>query len=285
MGDNNTAEDHEDLAMVGGEGVTSFSELLMFSEGVLSSSDHQREGSSSGGGDGGEDSLGFVFSGKTGSRMLCFSGGYQNDDASLFLEPSLLSSGVSVATDPSCIKIDVCKKNSNDDCTLDKSTKPSNKKKPGKGKEYDPDHNLKPGKKCKRNQDKSSSLGIAKVRKERLGERIAALQQLVSPYGKTDAASVLHEAMGYIKFLQDQIQVLCSPYLINHTLVDGGGVVTGDVMAAMKAKDLRSRGLCLVPVSSTVHVENSNGADFWSPATMGHSTTSPSTTTLHHQGF
>ena len=36
---------------------------------------------------------------------------------------------------------------------------------------------------------------------------------------QTDAASVLHEAMGYIKFLQDQIQVLCSPYLINYSLV------------------------------------------------------------------
>ncbi|KAK1269919.1 Transcription factor [Acorus gramineus] len=30
--------------------------------------------------------------------------------------------------------------------------------------------------------------------------------------------------------------------------------------------DLRSRGLCLVPVSYTVHVAESNGADFWSPA-------------------
>ncbi|XP_010507790.1 PREDICTED: transcription factor bHLH113-like [Camelina sativa] len=278
MGDN-TAEDHGDLALVEAEGVTSFSELLMFSDGVLSSSDHQRESSS--GGDGGEDSLGFVFSGKTGSRMLCFSGGYQNDDASLFLEPSSLpSSGVSVL-DPSCIKKDDCK-NFKDACTVDKSTKPSNTKRTGTGNEHEPDQNRKPGKKCKRNLDKSS-LGTVKVRKERLGERIAALQQLVSPYGKTDAASVLHEAMGYIKFLQDQIQVLCSPYLINHTLADGG-VVTGDVMAAMKAKDLRSRGLCLVPVSSTVHVENSNGADFWSPATMGHiTTTSPST--LHHQGF
>ncbi|KAG7625835.1 Transcription factor bHLH113 [Arabidopsis thaliana] len=261
MGD--TAEDQDDRAMMEAEGVTSFSELLMFSDGVLSSSsDHQTEGNV---GDGGEDSLGFVFSGKTGSRMLCFSGGYQNDDESLFLEPSVPTSGVS-DLDPSCIKIDC--RNSNDACTVDKSTKSSTKKRTGQ----ESDQNRKPGKKGKRNQDKSS-VGIAKVRKERLGERIAALQQLVSPYGKTDAASVLHEAMGYIKFLQDQIQVLCSPYLINHSL--DGGVVTGDVMAAMKAKDLRSRGLCLVPVSSTVHVENSNGADFWSPATMGH-TTSPS---------
>lgn len=30
---------------------------------------------------------------------------------------------------------------------------------------------------------------------------------------KTDTASVLHEAMGYIRFLQEQVQVLSSPYL------------------------------------------------------------------------
>lgn len=30
---------------------------------------------------------------------------------------------------------------------------------------------------------------------------------------QTDTASVLHEAMGYIKFLHDQVHVLCSPYL------------------------------------------------------------------------
>ncbi|XP_038679287.1 transcription factor bHLH113-like isoform X2 [Tripterygium wilfordii] len=57
------------------------------------------------------------------------------------------------------------------------------------------------------------STGLKKVRREKLGERVATLQHLVSPFGKTDTASVLHEAMGYIKFLQDQVQVLCSPYL------------------------------------------------------------------------
>ncbi|GMY38594.1 transcription factor bHLH113 [Fagus crenata] len=107
-------------------------------------------------------------------------------------------------------------------------------------------------------------------RKEKLGERVTALQQLVSPFGKTDTASVLHEAMGYIRFLHDQVQVLCSPYLQRlpssspHNQPEGGENGGGKAR-----KDLRSRGLCLVPVDYTVHVANSNGADFWSPATMG----------------
>ncbi|ONI29638.1 hypothetical protein PRUPE_1G207100 [Prunus persica] len=52
-----------------------------------------------------------------------------------------------------------------------------------------------------------------KERKEKLGERIVALQQLVSPYGKTDTASVLLEAMDYIRFLHEQVKVLSAPYL------------------------------------------------------------------------
>ncbi|KAE9618679.1 hypothetical protein Lal_00047597 [Lupinus albus] len=123
--------------------------------------------------------------------------------------------------------------------------------------------------------DNPTSTGHAK-RKEKLGERIAALQQLVSPFGKTDTASVLHEAMGYIKFLQDQVQVLCSPYLqrlpySHHQL--GGGDNNGEEVT----KDLRSRGLCLIPMECTVHVASSNGADFWSPAAIGNNI-SPSTT-------
>ncbi|PHU24391.1 Transcription factor bHLH68 [Capsicum chinense] len=55
----------------------------------------------------------------------------------------------------------------------------------------------------------------SEVRKEKLGDRITALHQLVSPFGKTDTASVLSEAIGYIRFLQAQIQALSSPYMGN----------------------------------------------------------------------
>ncbi|KAL2338055.1 hypothetical protein Fmac_012501 [Flemingia macrophylla] len=138
----------------------------------------------------------------------------------------------------------------------------------------------------------SSSQPPLKVRKEKLGDRITALHQLVSPFGKTDTASVLLEAIGYIRFLQGQIEALSSPYLGNGSknmrnpqsvhgernsvfpedpgqlLNDNGlkrkGAPNQD--AKDKPKDLRSRGLCLVPVSCTQHVGNENGADYWAPA-------------------
>ncbi|XP_076897098.1 uncharacterized protein LOC143550308 [Bidens hawaiensis] len=102
-----------------------------------------------------------------------------------------------------------------------------------------------------------------KKKKEKLGERIAALQQLVSPYGKSDTASVLHEAMGYIKFLQEQVHVLCSPYLHRLPPAQNEGEEGG---VGEKKKDLRTRGLCLVPVECTLQVAETNGADMWSPA-------------------
>ncbi|KAE8667437.1 bHLH113 protein [Hibiscus syriacus] len=107
----------------------------------------------------------------------------------------------------------------------------------------------------KKSKVENPATGHAKVRKEKIGDRITALQQLVSPFGKTDTASVLHEAMGYIRFVHDQVQVLCSPYLQHPP---NGGEEAG--------KELKSRGLCLVPVACTLHVANSNGADFWSPS-------------------
>ncbi|KAI5077322.1 hypothetical protein GOP47_0007146 [Adiantum capillus-veneris] len=75
------------------------------------------------------------------------------------------------------------------------------------------------------NQNQSTSSCSAfkspPVRKEKLSERIATLQQLVSPFGKTDTASVLLEAIGYIKFLQEQVQALSSPYFKSPTIQSG----------------------------------------------------------------
>ncbi|KAK3138353.1 hypothetical protein QOZ80_5AG0367700 [Eleusine coracana subsp. coracana] len=114
---------------------------------------------------------------------------------------------------------------------------------------------------------------IFKVRKEKLGDRITALQQLVSPFGKTDTASVLHEAIEYIKFLHDQIVSLSSPYLRSGRAVK---LQQQQVfMGFSKAKngeaeeDLRSRGLCLVPLASTYAMANETALEFWHPTFRG----------------
>ncbi|XP_030492252.2 transcription factor bHLH68 [Cannabis sativa] len=119
----------------------------------------------------------------------------------------------------------------------------------------------------------SSSQPPLKVRKEKLGDRITALHQLVSPFGKTDTASVLLEAIGYIRFLHTQIEALSSPYLGNASKnmrnFNQQYVNNGEDDDDEKAKELKSRGLCLVPVSFTEHVGSDNGADYWAPAAYG----------------
>ncbi|XP_043707295.1 transcription factor bHLH68-like [Telopea speciosissima] len=143
----------------------------------------------------------------------------------------------------------------------------------------------------------SSSQTSFKVRKEKLGDRITALHQLVSPFGKTDTASVLLEAIGYIRFLQSQIEALSSPYLgsgsgnmrqqqsvqgerncifpedpgqlLNDPCMKRRGTPEQDGESEPNKKDLRSRGLCLVPVSCTLHVGSDNGADYWAPTLGG----------------
>ncbi|WVZ68565.1 hypothetical protein U9M48_017493 [Paspalum notatum var. saurae] len=117
-----------------------------------------------------------------------------------------------------------------------------------------------------------SPLPTFKVRKEKLGDRITALQQLVSPFGKTDTASVLHEAIEYIKFLHDQVASLSSPYLKNGIPLqqfqqkgsEDDAKDNGD-----KKQDLRSRGLCLVPVASTYTVAAETVPEFWHPTFGG----------------
>ncbi|KAF1879149.1 hypothetical protein Lal_00047821 [Lupinus albus] len=61
-------------------------------------------------------------------------------------------------------------------------------------------------KKLKQDTSIASSTKV-QVPKVKLADKITALQQIVSPFGKTDTASVLFEAIGYIKCLQEQVQV------------------------------------------------------------------------------
>lgn len=114
--------------------------------------------------------------------------------------------------------------------------------------------------------DSRSSCPPFKVRKEKLGDRIAALQQLVAPFGKTDTASVLMEAIGYIKFLQNQVETLSVPYMKssrNRAKKMQGGI--GDVNGEEEGtRDLRTRGLCLVPLSCLSYVTDGGGG-VWAP--------------------
>ncbi|KAF7112157.1 hypothetical protein RHSIM_RhsimUnG0255400 [Rhododendron simsii] len=98
----------------------------------------------------------------------------------------------------------------------------------------------------------STSLPPFKVRKEKMGDRVTALQQLVSPFGKTDTASVLTEAIEYIKFLHEQVNGFDKPR-------DCKG----------PKQNLRSRGLCLVPVSSTFPITCETPVDYWSTPPYG----------------
>ncbi|KAG6665754.1 transcription factor bHLH103-like [Carya illinoinensis] len=88
---------------------------------------------------------------------------------------------------------------------------------------------------------------------QKLSDKITPLQKLVSPYGKTDTASVLQEASLYIKLLHEQIQnlfqMLSSSYKSSTTGAGQRQVEIGEQL------DLRSKGLCLVPVSVTQNGE------------------------------
>ncbi|CAL9089095.1 unnamed protein product [Musa textilis] len=104
----------------------------------------------------------------------------------------------------------------------------------------------------KKSKHENSTVSSLQAPKVKMTDKITALQQLVSPFGKTDTASVLFETFNSIKILQEQVQ--------DHSS-------WGEVSKKEKAEaevDLRSKGLCLVPVSCIPQVhQQSRGPDYW----------------------
>ncbi|XP_074586415.1 uncharacterized protein LOC141842099 isoform X1 [Curcuma longa] len=65
----------------------------------------------------------------------------------------------------------------------------------------------------KKSKYDNSTASSVKAPKMKLTDKITALQQLVSPFGKTDTASVLFETYNCIKILHEQVQLLSDPYI------------------------------------------------------------------------
>ncbi|OEL32390.1 Transcription factor bHLH111 [Dichanthelium oligosanthes] len=114
---------------------------------------------------------------------------------------------------------------------------------------------------------KASPPKTAQAPKVKLGEKITALQQIVSPFGKTDTASVLFETIKYIKFLHEQLRQFSEPYMAKSGYkghIQFGGEEKENTGTG---HDLRGRGLCLVPVSLTSQVYHDDTLpDCWTPA-------------------
>ncbi|KAH7674995.1 Myc-type basic helix-loop-helix (bHLH) domain-containing protein [Dioscorea alata] len=116
-----------------------------------------------------------------------------------------------------------------------------------------------------------------RLRRERIAERMKALQELVPNANKTDKASMLDEIIDYVKFLQLQVKVLSMSRLGGAAAVaplvadvsseagrgGGGGTggsdslaVTEHQVAKLMEEDmgsamqyLQGKGLCLMPIS------------------------------------
>lgn len=120
-----------------------------------------------------------------------------------------------------------------------------------------------------------------RLRRERIAERMKALQELVPNANKTDKASMLDEIIDYVKFLQLQVKVLSMSRLggaaannaVAPVVAEGGGVgrssngttsssnnetmtVTENQVVKLMEEDmgsamqyLQGKGLCLMPIS------------------------------------
>ncbi|KAF8398815.1 hypothetical protein HHK36_014675 [Tetracentron sinense] len=115
-------------------------------------------------------------------------------------------------------------------------------------------------------------------KKKRSGDTISNSETLLKKHKlesstvsslKTDTASVLFETIAYIKFLQGQVQLLSNPYMKANTKRDPWGGMERIHKPDTKL-DLKSRGLCLIPISCTPKAYRENiGSDYWTPSYRG----------------
>ncbi|RWW24531.1 hypothetical protein GW17_00011175, partial [Ensete ventricosum] len=114
-----------------------------------------------------------------------------------------------------------------------------------------------------------------KVTKEKLGDRITALHQIVSPFGKVSPyliPPVSNLLMGVGEGFMHSDRIMYT----NEEMIDSKRVIAFLLFCSYHQegddepkKDLRSRGLCLVPVSFFLDVGSDNGADYWVPTLHG----------------
>ncbi|RID66298.1 hypothetical protein BRARA_D01453 [Brassica rapa] len=119
-----------------------------------------------------------------------------------------------------------------------------------------------------------------RLRRERIAERMKALQELVPNGNKTDKASMLDEIIDYVKFLQLQVKAGGSHESASSAVAGGnqptgnsndGLTMTEHQVAKLMEEDmgsamqyLQGKGLCLMPISlataistATSHTRNS----------------------------
>ncbi|KAF4349241.1 hypothetical protein G4B88_007838 [Cannabis sativa] len=101
-----------------------------------------------------------------------------------------------------------------------------------------------------------------RLRRERIAERMKALQELVPNANKTDKASMLDEIIDYVKFLQLQVKVLSMSRL-------GGAAAVAPLVADMSSE---GGGDCIQA--------NGNGGGLGRNATNGNQTASSSNDTM-----
>nr|GEY54650.1 transcription factor UNE12-like [Tanacetum cinerariifolium] len=89
---------------------------------------------------------------------------------------------------------------------------------------------------------------IAKrMRRERIAERIKALQELVPSCNKTDKAAMLDEILDYVKFLRLQVKPAWENWSNDDIEREVAKLMEEDVGAAMQF--LQSKAICIMPIS------------------------------------